>query len=183
MAIHREIYILAGLEHPNIMKLFEVIDSPSKCHLVMELCHGKNLYHYIKKRPSKCLNEEEAIPIFRQIVSAVSYMHNKGLVHRDLKLENILINDQGTLEVKIIDFGFATNCQAGHKLSMFCGTPCYMDPDLVKNKKYSGQGADVWALGVILFLLITGGVPFWGENEQELYRRICAARFSLPSKG
>lgn len=71
----------------------------------------------------------------------------------------------------------------GHKLSMFCGTPCYMDPDLVKNKKYSGQGADVWALGVILFLLITGGVPFWGETEQDLYRRISSGKFSLPNKG
>jgi serine/threonine protein kinase len=111
-------------------------------------------------------------------------MHKLGLVHRDLKLENILIHDlAGLNEIKLIDFGFATNCQAGHKLSMFCGTPCYMDPDLVKNKKYSGQGVDVWALGVILFLLITGGVPFWGESEQDLYRRICTGKFSLPNKG
>jgi len=111
-------------------------------------------------------------------------MHNLGLVHRDLKLENILINDIGGMnEIKLIDFGFATNCTAGSKLSMFCGTPCYMDPDLVKKKKYSGQGVDVWALGVILFLLITGGVPFWGDNEAELYRRICSARFGLPNKG
>jgi serine/threonine protein kinase len=166
MAIHREIYILAGMDHPGIMKLHEVIDSPSKCHLVMELCQGRNLYHFIKKKAQKHLTEDEAIPIFRQIVSAVNYMHLRGLVHRDLKLENILIQDFGGLnEIKLIDFGFATNCQMGHKLSMFCGTPCYMDPDLVKNKKYSGQGADVWALGVILFLLITGGVPFWGETE------------------
>ena len=66
---------------------------------------------------------------------------------------------------------------------MFCGTPCYMDPDLVKKRKYSGQGVDVWALGVILFLLITGGVPFWGDTEQELFRRISAGKFSLPGKG
>jgi len=65
MAIHREIYILAGMNYPNIMRLFEVIDSPSKCHLVMELCHGKNLYHYIKKKPNKCLSELEAKPIFK----------------------------------------------------------------------------------------------------------------------
>lgn len=184
MAIHREIYILAGMQHQNIMKLFEVLDQTSKCHLVMELCHGRNLYHYIKKRPSKCLTEQEAIPIFRQIVSAVAYMHGNGLVHRDLKLENILINEKqgGANDIKIIDFGFATNCQAGHKLSLFCGTPCYMDPDLVKQRKYSGQGVDVWALGVILFLLVTGGVPFWGENETELFRRISAAKYSLPIK-
>ena len=134
MAVHREIYILAGLQHPNIMRLFEVIDSPSKCHLVMELCHGKNLYQFIrqKKSPKHYLTESEAIPIFRQIVSAVAYMHGLGLVHRDLKLENILINDLASNVIKIIDFGFATNCQPGSKLSMYCGTPCYMDPDLSK---------------------------------------------------
>lgn len=166
------------------MKLFEVLDQTSKCHLVMELCHGRNLYHFIKKKQNKCLTEQEAIPIFRQIVSAVAYMHDHGLVHRDLKLENILISEKqgGVNDIKIIDFGFATNCQAGHKLSLFCGTPCYMDPDLVKQKKYSGQGVDVWALGVILFLLVTGGVPFWGENETELFRRISSAKYSLPIK-
>ena len=111
-------------------------------------------------------------------------MHGLGLVHRDLKLENILIDEAAKEnQVKLIDFGFATNCQTGHKLSMFCGTPCYMDPDLVKKRKYSGQGVDVWALGVILFLLITGGVPFWGDTEQELFRRISAGKFSLPGKG
>lgn len=111
MAIHREIYILAGMQHPNIMKLFEVIDQTAKCHLVMELCHGKNMYNFIKKKPGGCITEMEAVPIFRQIVSAVCYMHDLGLVHRDLKLENILINDMGGLnETKIIDFGFATNC-------------------------------------------------------------------------
>jgi 5'-AMP-activated protein kinase catalytic alpha subunit len=111
MAIHREIYILAGMEHPNVMQLFEVIDSTSKCHLVMELCQGRNLYHHIKKRPNKCLTETEAIPVFRQIVSAVIYMHALGLVHRDLKLENILIDEAAQInQVKLIDFGFATNC-------------------------------------------------------------------------
>ena len=171
MAIHREIYILAGMEHPNIMRLFEVLDNSLRCHLVMEYCNGKNLHQFIRsKKPKKHITEAEAKPIFRQIVSAVAYMHDLGLVHRDLKLENILINDfAGLNEIKLIDFGFATNCQEGHKLSMFCGTPCYMDPDLVNHRKYNGQAVDIWALGVILYLLITGGVPFWGENEKTLY--------------
>lgn len=93
MAIHREIYILASLKHENIMNLYEVIDTPTKCYLVMELCNGKNLYHYVKKRPQKCLSEVDAKPIFRSIVNAIAYIHGNGIVHRDLKLENILIND------------------------------------------------------------------------------------------
>jgi len=111
-------------------------------------------------------------------------MHKLGMVHRDLKLENILINDtDGSNIVKIIDFGFATNCKMGSKLSAYCGTPCYMDPDLTKKRKYSGQGADVWAMGVILFLLITGGVPFWGETEQQLFSRIQIGKYNLPNHG
>jgi len=81
---------------------------------VTELCHGKNLYHFIKKRPNQCLTERDAVPIFTQIVSAVSSMHGLGLVHRDLKLENILIDDKDQVNhIKIIDFGFASNCKAG----------------------------------------------------------------------
>lgn len=157
LAVHREIFILSGLNHPNVMKLFEVIDLPTKVILVLELCHGKSLANFIKRKPSKYLPEEEAKPIFKQIVKAVEYLHDIGVVHRDLKLENILINDQGGLNtVKLIDFGFATNCKQGIKLSTFCGTPCYMDPDLSKERKYLGQAVDVWALGVILFKLLTG---------------------------
>ena len=94
LALHREIYVLATLNHPNIMRLFEVIDSRTHVHLVMELCHGKNLFHFVKKRkPDQRLPEPEAAHIFRQIVSAVAYMHSLNVVHRDLKLENVLIND------------------------------------------------------------------------------------------
>lgn len=128
------------MNHKGIMRLFEVIDNPTRCHLVMELCQGKNLYQFIRRKlPKYCLTESGAIPVFKQIVQAVNYMHKLGMVHRDLKLENILINDtDNSNEVKIIDFGFATNCKMGSKLSAYCGTPCYMDPDLTKKRKYSG---------------------------------------------
>ena len=112
LALHREIYVLATLKHPNIMRLYEVIDMRTHVHLVMELCHGKNLFHFVKKRkPDQRLPEPEAAHIFGQIVSAVAYMHSSEVVHRDLKLENILINDDKKANViKIIDFGFATGC-------------------------------------------------------------------------
>jgi len=120
LALHREIYVLATLNHKNIMRLYEVVDSRTHVHLVMELCHGKNLFHFVKKRkPDSRLPEPEAAHIFRQIVSAVAYMHKLNVVHRDLKLENILINDAKNENViKIIDFGFSTGCQKDEKLTL-----------------------------------------------------------------
>ena len=126
MAIHREIYILAGLEHPNIMKLFEVIDTKTHVNLVIEHCSGLNLLDYLKKHGQKgkigrntyytnYLSEGRAKSIFRQIVSAISYMHGLGLVHRDLRIENIIINENN-YDIKFIDFGFATSFQQNDKL-------------------------------------------------------------------
>jgi serine/threonine protein kinase len=133
--LHREISVLATLKHPNVMTLYEVIDSRTHVHLVMELCQGTNLFHTIKKRkPDQRLPEPEAAQIFRQIVSAVDFMHNFNVVHRDLKLDNILTNvdSEGNHVIKLIDFGFATGCQQDEKLTNVCGTPHYMDPDLVR---------------------------------------------------
>ena len=120
LALHREIYVLATLTHPNIMRLYEVVDTRTHVHLVMELCHGRNLYHFVKRRkPDQRLPEPEAAHIFRQVVSAIAYMHSVKVVHRDLKLENILINDAKNVnEIKLIDFGFATGCQKDEKLTL-----------------------------------------------------------------
>ena len=116
LALHREIYVLASIYHPNIMRLYEVIDSRTHVHLVMELCHGKSLYHFIKKRkPDGRIPEAEAATIFKQVVSAISFMHSLNVVHRDLKLDNILISDSS--EVKLIDFGFSTGCGPNEKLT------------------------------------------------------------------
>lgn len=180
-ALRREIFTLAMLDHKNIMSLHEVVDSRTNVHLIMELCEGKSLYHLIKKSNESKepgLPEDVVHKIFLQLAEAVAYMHSHSIVHRDLKLENILINPQG--EVKIIDFGFAVKCKQGDKLSSYCGTPHYMDPDLVKKHPYSGQGADVWALGVILYILLTGKLPFFAEFEADLFRKIQGAKYQYP---
>ena len=115
------------------MQLHEVVDARIQVHLVMELCEGKNLYHMIKKsREQKWpgLPEDQVRPIFAQIASAIAYMHSVSVVHRDVKLDNILVNQKG--EIKLIDFGFATKCSINEKLAANCGTPQYMDPDLAR---------------------------------------------------
>ena len=179
MGIHREIYILAGLDHPNIMKLFEVIDSQDSVNLVVEYCQGPNLLEYIKKTGQKgrlgkqnsytsYLSEQRAKSIFKQLVVATNYMHGLGLVHRDLRIENILINDQ-TSDVKFIDFGFATSFQASDSLKAVGGTPNYKNPETIKSKTIAGQVADTYALAIILYILLTGGVPDWAQIESDTY--------------
>jgi serine/threonine protein kinase len=170
------------MDHPNVMALFEVIDTRMNVNLVMEMCNGKSLYHYIKKKESMRLPESQCRVIFKQIVSGLAYLHSNDIVHRDLKLDNILIDpsqDAGN-RIKIIDFGFSIKAAPDHKLSLYCGTPHYMDPDISRKREYNGHAADVWALGVILYILITGKLPFFGEFEQDLFRKIQSAKYVFP---
>ena len=128
--------------------------------------------------------EEKCRPYFRQIVSAFEYLHKNHICHRDIKLDNILI-ESGTNQIKVIDFGFTafTSNQNGEKqkLKIFCGTPSYMAPELVKKSEYDGAKVDMWALGVLLYTLLLGCFPFKGNSEQELYSRIMRGWYKFPS--
>lgn len=171
MAVHREINTLSDLWHPNIMKLHEVVDQRTHVHLIMELCQGSSIFHHIKKMPDQRLPEDTCKHIFQQLVRSMAYMHSKGYAHRDLKLDNILM-DWNSKNIKIIDFGFSLKCKQDEKLSVFCGTPHYMDPDIVRKQAYNGPAADVWACGVILYIIFVGKLPFFGEFEADLFRKI-----------
>lgn len=107
------------------------------------------------------------------MLEGISYCHENGVCHRDLKPENILIDDQGC--IKIIDFGFSANCSI--MLNNYCGTPAYMSPEIIKKQPYIGSKADVWALGVILYLMVVGTLPFRAPNEPELNRLIMAGKY------
>lgn len=164
------------------MDLYDVIDTRTHVHFIMELCKGKNLYHFIKRYKGIYRIPEPLVAlIFEQIVSAVAFMHANDVVHRDLKLENILIdNSDARHRIKIIDFGFARDCRRDQKVVFECGTPQYMCPDMTRRHSYFGQAADVWSLGVILFLLLTGGFPFLGQFEEDLYRKIQRGKYKYP---
>jgi len=128
----------------------------------MEYIGKTSLYSYLKSKTHRRLDEEEARNIFLQICKGVRYCHSRCIVHRDLKLENILLDDYNN--VKIIDFGFSIFTDPDKKLSIFCGTPSYMAPEIVSKVHYRGNAADIWALGILLYTMLCGKFPFRGRN-------------------
>ena len=142
----------------------------------MELCTGMPLYHHIKKLPEQRMEPELCKTIFRQVALGIGYMHSRNKAHRDLKLDNLLF-DAETQKIKIIDFGFSLTAQKTENASSVCGTPHYMCPDLARKAPYNPFAADVWAAGVILYTIYVGKLPFYGEFEGDLFRRIQTGKF------
>ena len=163
--IVREVFYHRQLKHKNIVKLYEVIKTESHLWLVMEYCDGNELFYYIYEK--RRLTYEECQRIFSQIVMGISYVHKLNLSHRDLKLENILLADKKKTVVKLTDFGFVREYDPRQRklLSTVCGTTVYMAPELLKNENYSGFAADIWALGVILYTMFYGVMPFDEDDD------------------
>lgn len=176
--VMREIDILEMLDHPHIVKQYETIDTTRQLHIVMEYVSGCSLHGYLKRKPNRRLDEPEVKRIMKQILHAIDYCHNKNVTHRDLKLENLLLDDKN--DVKIIDFGFSTCFPHEKKVKIFCGTPSYMAPEIVARKEYSGPPVDVWAIGILIFVLLCGHYPFKGIGDKELYKKIQQGGFLVP---
>jgi len=177
---HREMKVLARVRHPRILEAFEVVETPRLAHLVCELVDGESLRAYAHRQPCHKLPEQAARQYYRQVVDGVNYCHDHMVAHRDLKLENLLL-DKSREGVKIIDFGFAAHVPNKEtKLKAFCGTPSYMAPEIIRGEGYSGFAADVWALGVVIFALLSGTLPFAAKTEMQLYARIRRGSFTFP---
>jgi len=158
----------------------------------MEYIGKTSLYQYLKSKPKKRISEQETKKIFRRIIMGIQYLHIKKIAHRDIKLDNIMVNEN--YDVKIIDFGFSLFTQPGKKLNLHCGTPSYMAPELVAKKDYLGQPVDIWALGVLLYKMLTGYYPFngkklannhmtnpvKGKTDKELFHAIRRGKFRMP---
>ncbi|KAK0148329.1 Maternal embryonic leucine zipper kinase [Merluccius polli] len=174
-----EIEAMKNLSHQHVCRLYHVIETTSKIFIVLEYCPGGELFDYIIAKDR--LSEEETRVFFRQIVSALAYVHSQGYAHRDLKPENLLIDENHNL--KLIDFGLCAKPKGGlgSELMTCCGSPAYAAPELIQGKSYIGSEADVWSMGVLLFALLCGYLPFDDDNCMVLYRKITRGDYDNPA--
>lgn len=174
--VYREVEIMKRLDHPHIIKLYQVMETKNMIYIVSEYASQGEIFDFI----AKCgrMSEHAARMKFWQILSAVEYCHNRGIVHRDLKAENLLLDSN--MNIKIADFGFSNMYKLGELLATWCGSPPYAAPEVFEGKKYTGPEIDIWSLGVVLYVLVCGALPFDGSTLQSLRDRVLSGRFRIP---
>jgi calcium-dependent protein kinase len=164
--LREEIFIMCQLDHPNIVRLEEVYESHSEIYLVQELCVGGELFDRLDEQPDYHYTEAECARLVKQMLSAVRYLHSKGIIHRDLKLENFLFSSKAAdSELKLIDFGLSKHFQFGEVHHEAVGTPYTVAPEVIEGSY--DERCDIWAIGVISFLLLSGDPPFGGCGGPE----------------
>lgn len=173
--VKREIRFTKFFRHPNIIRLFEVIETNNEIILITEYASGGELYDLLSRGR---LNEDEARRIFQQIILGLEYLHTHQVSHRDLKPENILLDKNGN--IKIADFGLSNVMRDGIFLYSACGSPNYAAPELIHGRFYNGCSIDIWSCGVILYALLTNCLPFDDDSIPKLYQKIKEGRYSMP---
>ncbi|KAJ4297605.1 serine/threonine-protein kinase gin4 [Kalmusia sp. IMI 367209] len=181
--LEREICIMKLLDHPYIVRLYDIWENRNELYLIMEYIEGGELFSYIGENGG--IPELQVVHIFRQIIAALWYCHRLNIFHRDLKPENILL-DRENMTIKLVDFGMAALQPHGKKLTTPCGSPHYAAPEVIKTQSYDGGKADVWSCGVILFVLLTGTPPFNydgdPDNLKPLFKAITRADYIMPEE-
>jgi len=173
----REIEIMKKVDHPNILKLYEVFESKNYLHLVLEHVTGGELFNHIVTRGE--YSEKDASSIVRQIISAVAYLHTNNIAHRDLKPQNLLCSSTDGNDIRVADFGLSKMFGNGESLKTCCGSPEYVAPEVLECKSYS-KACDMWSVGIITYVLLTGRFPFWHKNKSQLYDLIRYANYGWP---
>jgi len=168
---------MQSLAHKHIIRLYDVAETASSNILIMEVAEGGDLLQLLKKK--KKFTEPEARKFFQQITSALQYTHSRRLVHRDVKAENIFLDANNN--VKIGDWGFATEWAPGKVIKTFCGSVHYSAPEICSGRHYTGPEVDVWSTGVLLYMLVTGCFPFSGKSEKDVFERIKEGRVKFPA--
>ena len=178
-AMLNEINILRGIDHPNVVKIFEYFEDAKRFYIVTQHIEGGELFDEIIKRGH--FSERDAAILIKQLLSCVAYCHNQNVVHRDLKPENILLEGNKELDqIKVIDFGTAVGFDADRQLKEQIGTPYYIAPEVL-GKRYSKE-CDIWSSGVITYILLSGIPPFNGVTDAEIMGAIRKGKFSFANK-
>ena len=189
-----DINILSKAEHPNLVRIYEIFEDERHFSLIMENCTGDELFFNILKKllNGEPFSEKEAVPIFKQLMSAVSFCHSQGICHKDIKPENILfLNNKPDSPIKIIDFGLSKifgeirplmkgNKMEKNVMSARVGTAYYMSPEAIQGN-YDNK-CDIWSCGVILYIMLCGYPPFDGETEHDIFKAITRKKFSFPEE-
>ncbi|KAF9930219.1 Serine/threonine-protein kinase brsk1 [Linnemannia zychae] len=175
--IEREIAIMKLINHPHVIRLYDVYETEKELFLVMEFVAGGELFEYLVNKGR--LEEGEALRFFQQIIVGLAFCHKRKICHRDLKPENLLLDDR--MNVKIADFGMASLQKTGRLLETSCGSPHYASPEVVTGLKYDGSSSDIWSCGIILYALLTGHLPFDDENIRQLLSKVKAGKFYMPT--
>ncbi|ORX75631.1 Pkinase-domain-containing protein [Anaeromyces robustus] len=176
--VAREIETWRHLIHPNIIQLYEVITSETKIYMIIEFAEEGELFDFITKYGRIDENSVTAKKLFRQLVEAVSYCHQNNFVHRDLKLENVLLSSD--FNIKLSDFGFTREFSSSKLLDTYCGSVAYAAPEMISGKQYNGPGADIWSLGVILYTIVCGTLPFDDETDTVIHQKILNLKYEIP---
>uniref|UniRef100_A0A1I8GUW4 SNF-related serine/threonine-protein kinase n=1 Tax=Macrostomum lignano TaxID=282301 RepID=A0A1I8GUW4_9PLAT len=179
-SLYQEVMCMKLVQHPNVVRLYDVIDTPNKLYLILELGNGGDLYDFIVRQDDNSgLKESLAKSFFYQIVTAIAYCHRLHVCHRDLKLENCVVFERLGV-VKLTDFGFSNVFTPGKYLETSCGSLAYSAPEILLGDSYDAPKVDVWSLGVILFMLVSGRLPFQEPNDSETLARIMDVRYKVP---
>ena len=173
-----EISILKSINHQNIIKVYDVIETKEYYYIIFEYISGGELQKYIQIQGR--LNQNTIMKIFYQLILGISYLHNNNIIHRDLKPENILLTKNE--EIKIIDFGLAIKLNNNNTLlKSQCGSINYCSPEIIKGEEYNGKLADIWSIGIILYYMNCGDLPFIGKNNKEIQKNIINCKIEYPS--
>ncbi|XP_068621729.1 serine/threonine-protein kinase par-1 [Battus philenor] len=172
----REIAIMKKLRHPHIVRLYQVMESAHTLYLVTEYAPNGEIFDHLVSKGR--MPESEAARAFAQMVAAVGYCHSNGVVHRDLKAENLLLDRD--MNIKLADFGFSNEYSSGTAMATWCGSPPYAAPELFEGRIYDGPKTDIWSLGVVLYVLVCGALPFDGSTLHELRNVVLSGKFRIP---
>ena len=174
--INREIEMLKSLNHPNVIKIYKILEDSKTFYIIMEYCQNGELFNRIVQKQH--LNENEAAFFYYQLINGLEYIHQNNIVHRDLKPENLLLSKDDVL--KIIDFGLSNYSKLNMLLGTPCGSPCYASPEMVSGKKYDGYMIDIWSTGIILYAMTCGYLPFEDNDNEALFLKILKCNIIYP---